>query len=357
MRRVNPDMIVVARESRELTQGQLAAKLSLGQPTLSKYETGTLVVSDEHLAALAIALEYPEEFFFQQDQVRWVGSGCMYNRKRQSLTTTEYKRLLARVNVLRLSIWRLLQSVEIEAENHFVRMDLAEYGTPERVANTIRQMWNLPPGPIGNLTRAIESAGGLVMKCEFGTTTLDAFAQWPSGMPPLFFVNRSAPPDRYRYTLAHEIGHTIMHGVPSATMEREADLFAAEFLMPKREIRPHLARPFTLQKAAELKTHWRVAMSALIRRAHDLGTISPSHDRALMTQMSRHGFRLNEPVSLDAEEPSIINAVIDVHLHDHGYTLHELSKVALLNERDFVRCYPPPPRADIPTRPHLRAIK
>ena len=357
MTKVNPEMIVVAREARELTQEKLASLLSLAQATLSKYETGALSVSDEHLHALAKVLKFPEEFFAQEDQVRWVGSGCMYNRKRQSLTATEYRRLLARVNILRLSIWRLLRSVEIEAENKFVRMDLAEFGTPEKIAIHTRQMWNLPPGPVVNLTRAIEAAGGLVLKCDFGTTKLDAFAQWPSGMPPLFFVNKGAPPDRYRYTLAHEIGHIVMHANPSATMEREADQFAAEFLMPKREIKPHFARPFNLQKAAELKTYWKVAMSALIRRAHDLGMISDSYYRGLITQMSRHGYRLSEPVALDPEEPSIIQSVIDLHLGQHGYTIQELSKLALLNEDDFARFYPPRPTQERPMRPHLRAIK
>lgn len=357
MNKVNPDMIVIARESRELTQEALAAGLSIKQATLSKYETGMLSVSEEHRSALARLLEYPEEFFSQEDQVRWVGSGCMYNRKRQSLTATEYRRLLARVNVLRLSIWRLLKTVEIETENQFIRMDLAEYGTPEKIAAVVRQMWNLPPGPIGNMTRAIEAAGGLVLKCDFGTTKLDAFAQWPSGMPPLFFVNKSAPPDRYRYTLAHEIGHIVMHGVPAVTMEREADQFAAEFLMPKREIKAHFSRPFNLQKAAELKVYWKVAMSALIRRAHDLGMISASYYRALMTQMSRHGYRLNEPVPLAPEEPSIIQSVLDVHRHEHGYSTQELSRLALLNEQDFARYYLATPQAEGSQKPHLRAVK
>lgn len=176
-------------------------------------------------------------------------------------------------------------------------------------------------------------------------------------MPPLFFVNKSAPTDRYRYTLAHEIGHIVMHGDPVVTMEREADQFAAEFLMPKREIKAHFSRPFNMQKAAELKVYWKVAMSALIRRAHDLGMISASYYRALMTQMSKHGYRLNEPVPLAPEEPSIIQAVINVHRHEHGYTAQEISKLALLNERDCARYYPPPPSLDGPQKPHLRSVK
>jgi Zn-dependent peptidase ImmA (M78 family) len=174
-------------------------------------------------------------------------------------------------------------------------------------------------------------------------------------MPPLFFVNRSAPPDRYRYTLAHEIGHIVMHAMPSVAMEKEADQFAAEFLMPRREIRTHFARPFTLQKAAELKPHWKVAMSALIRRAHDLDMISDRYYRGLMTQMSRHGYRLHEPVALDPEEPSIVQAVIDVHTNAHGYSIQELANLALLSVDDFNRYYPPPP--ELAAKAHLRAVK
>ena len=355
MKSVNPEMLIVARESRGLTQSALAGIASISQATLSKYETGTTPVSDEHLAILEKKLEYPAAFLQQEDPIRWVGSGCMYNRKRQALTATEYKRLLARTNVLRLGIWRLLRSIEIDAENRFVHLSLAEYGTPEKVAVLTRQLWNLPPGPIFNLTTAIESCGGIVVRCDFGTAKLDAFAQWPTGMPPIFFVNQDAPPDRYRYTLAHEIGHIVMHDFPTADMEREANLFAAEFLMPKRDIRSHLVRPFTLQKAAELKSHWKVAISALIRRAHDLGTISASHYRMLMTQMSKLGFRTREPVPLDSEEPSVLANVIGVHCVEHRYSLAELSRIALLNEGDFARLFPMPDRGTKPNQ--LRVLK
>lgn len=355
---VNPEMLVVARESRGLTQEALyeLTQRAIKQATISKYETGVLPVSDEHLSILVKALDYPEQFFLQDDPVRWVGSGCMYNRKRQSLTATEYKRLLARTNVLRLSIWRLLRTIEIDVENKFIHLSLMEYGTAEKIAQLVRQLWNLPPGPIVNLTTAIESSGGIVIKSDFGTSKLDAFAQWPVGMPPMFFVNQNVPPDRYRYTLSHEIGHIVMHEHPTADMEREADIFAAEFLMPRHDIRSHLVRPFTLQKAAELKRHWRVAMSALIRRAHDLGTISATHYRMLMTQMSKHGFRTKEPVPLDPEEPSVLADVMATHVNEHHYSISEIARVAMLSPDDLLKLLPYP--EDKHSRPnHLRILK
>ena len=45
-----------------------------------------------------------------------------------------------------------------------------------------------------------------------------------------FFVNTEIPGDRLRWTLAHEIGHVVMHLMPSPDQEKEADRFAAERL-------------------------------------------------------------------------------------------------------------------------------
>ncbi len=59
-------------------------------------------------------------------------------------------------------------------------------------------------------------------------------------MPPLFFINVTIPADRVRFSLAHEIGHIVVHQLPTDDMEREADRFAAEFLMPESAVRPDL---------------------------------------------------------------------------------------------------------------------
>jgi Zn-dependent peptidase ImmA (M78 family) len=43
-----------------------------------------------------------------------------------------------------------------------------------------------------------------------------------------------------RWTLVHEIGHILMHRFPTDNMEREADEFAAEFLLPAKDVKPQL---------------------------------------------------------------------------------------------------------------------
>jgi Zn-dependent peptidase ImmA (M78 family) len=45
------------------------------------------------------------------------------------------------------------------------------------------------------------------------------------------------PGDRERLTLAHEVGHVVMHHLPTEEdPEDEANLFAATFLMPADDI-------------------------------------------------------------------------------------------------------------------------
>ena len=54
-------------------------------------------------------------------------------------------------------------------------------------------------------------------------------------------INSRVPTDRKRMTLAHELGHIVMHSEPihlSKQSEEEAMRFAAEFLMPAHLIRP-----------------------------------------------------------------------------------------------------------------------
>ena len=337
----NPQMLTLARESRGLTQGDLARLVGVSQGKISKYESGILNVSSDDIKVLAKQLDYPPDFFTQQDPVRGAGSSCLYHRKRQSMPVQELRRIQAEINVIRLQVARLLRGAEIETENKFYRMDIDDYeNSAEEVARLVRRAWGLPVGPVNNLVSAVEDAGGIVFRYSFGTRKLDAVSQWLPGMPPLFFVNADIPADRLRFTLAHEIGHVIMHRVPTENQEQEADRFAAEFLMPEAEIGPHL-RPISVQKAAALKPYWKTSMAAIIKRSFDLGFIGEAYYRKLFTQLSRLGYRTNEPVTVPDEEPATMREIVEVHLHDHKYSVSELSRLVRAVEHNFRRLYLP----------------
>jgi Zn-dependent peptidase ImmA (M78 family) len=83
--------------------------------------------------------------------------------------------------------------------------------------------------------------------------------------------------DRSRLSLAHELGHIVMHTAPDddEKMESAAHRFAAAFLMPASDIKPYLISP-RLSTLRRVKAYWRVSIKALIKRAFDLALITPS---------------------------------------------------------------------------------
>ncbi len=200
MRRAfNSEMLVLARESRGHLQKEFAELSGLSQGEISKIESGLRIPASSLIEKFSNLLQYPKQFFFIEDSMKGSTSTCVYYRKRQSAGVAVIRRALAIANVRRIQISRLLLagSAELEA-NAFVRMDVEANGGPERIAEVVRATWKIPPGPVVDVIRSIEDAGGLVFKCDLGTTKIDALSQWPQGLPPMFFVNDCIPADRMR---------------------------------------------------------------------------------------------------------------------------------------------------------------
>jgi Zn-dependent peptidase ImmA (M78 family) len=173
---------------------------------------------------------------------------------------------------------------------------------------------------------------------DLDTPKIDAVSQRADGLPPIFFLDRSKPADRCRYTLAHELGHIVMHRTPNTNAEEEADRFAAEFLMPGAEIRADL-RNLTIARAAALKLRWRASMQAIIRRAKDTGAISVSSYQSLCVRISQLGYRKNEPNPIEPEAPKMLRRIMDLYMADRKYTVAELSAAMLCDEQEFRRTF------------------
>lgn len=342
-KKINLDMIRLARESRGLNQSELARMLSVSQGKVSKIESGLLEASDDMLSNLSRALDYPEHFFAFDDAVYGAGiSGIsvLYHRKRQSLSNKIIEKIHAQINIRRIHLARLLKAVELK-NNHFQHYDVDEYdGKVDYIANAVRASWLLPNGPIKNLTKAIEDAGGIVIEFDFGTKSVDAISQWLPDLPPLFFINKNAPGDRLRFSLAHELGHIFMHRTPNPHMEMEADRFAGEFLLPKQEISSSL-NYITLPKLANLKPYWKVSMGAILHRASDLDKITKRQYQYLWVQMGKAGYRLREPAELDIpkEKPTLLQELVNTYRNKLNYSLAELSTLLGMHEHEIKTIY------------------
>ena len=336
----NKDMMCLARELRAMSQEQLAEALNISQSKISKFESGNLVPNDDELQRMSErdVLDVPVEFFFHPGPRRAMGSSCIFHRKKQSTRVKDLRTLHAQFAYLRIQVEELLSKIDFHAEIRIHRIDIDAFDDDaEQIAEIVRRSWGLPSGPIANLTEAIERAGGIVIKTAFEVDDVDAMSYWPDGLPPIFFVNAKKPGDRLRFSLAHELGHLVMHNVPTGDMESQADRFASALLMPRTVIGPELSGRLSIQKLAAMKPRWLVSIQALVRCAFDIEAITERQYRNTMMQISKLGWRKNEPLPVKPESPSTLAAVIRAYQEKLGYSLEDLARLTVTKRHAFER--------------------
>jgi Zn-dependent peptidase ImmA (M78 family) len=251
-----------------------------------------------------------------------------------------------------MNVETLLRSWD-DTEMDFPSFPIDDFdANPRKIARTVRAMCQLAPGPISSMTKAIEGAGGIIIDCDFETRHIDGFSRRRADLPPLFFMNRQLAPDRWRWTLAHELGHVVMHWLsdPDKDMEREADSFAGEFLMPAAEIKPQLVN-LSFHKLAGLKRYWKVSMQATLMQAWELQVITDRQRRYMFMQLSKAGYRLREPEQLDPprEPAELLPAIIDFHRKTLGYSDDDLGYALAISKDDLYQWY-------LPQGPRLRLV-
>ncbi|WP_336758553.1 XRE family transcriptional regulator [Aeromonas hydrophila] len=339
---IRPEMIELRRRMLGLSQTELAARVGIVQGTLSKIEQGLKPVTIEQTLLFAEALSCHPSFFSLPERLYGgpISANPMY-RKKASVGLKVLDRLLAEMNVRIGHIRKLMQFVDYRPELPLPFYDLDDYeGDPTKIAENVRRAWYMPNGPVRNLVEWLERAGIIIVECDMDDAGLSGVSYHIHGLPPLIFINKNQPMDRYRFTLAHELGHLVMHKIPNPNMEEEANMFAAELLMPSREIAPYL-QDLTIEKAAYMKPFWRVSMAALIYRAKVLNQISSGQYEYIWRQMSARRYRINEPVQLEqlGESPSLMPELFKQMKEDMEYSPDEITQVLGLHYSELNQLY------------------
>lgn len=352
-------MLRLARQRKGLRQTSAARLLGIRQNLLSRMENGLVDISDEFLDIAESIYELPKTFFCQNDKV--LGAPLSIHpmwRRKADVTIKEMDMVVAELNIRAMHLRRLLEGIEIDNPTEIPRLDIDQYEDPEKIADLVRRYWKIPNGPISNLTTLVESAGAIVCHSRMGGASISGVSFSAPGIPPIIMLNNDQPSDRMRYTLAHELGHLVMHRFPSAAMEGEANDFASALLMPAFDIRPYFNhRRIDLALLASMKPEWRASMQALLMRATSLQCLSKNQAQYLWKQISAIRIKLREPPELDfpREEPIVISKIIQEHIDSLGYSKSDLASILNIHEKDFTSMYPidvPPKR-----RPRLTLLR
>ena len=339
----------MARLAAGKTQSSLATEIDVSQAFLSKLEDGLKPdVPRKVVESLADSTGYPVDFFFREGARRSMSEELF--RKTKSVGAKVLSRADALVNIKRLEIEILLPKVELETRDRPEWEPEDFSGGPREIARRLRHLWRLSQGPIENVIELLEDCGCVVIYFDFGTPKIDGLTMFAADGTPLVFLNPQFPVARLRATAAHELGHVIMHRVPSAEAEEEAWQFAQEFLMPEAEIRSSLY-PINLDKLIAQKRKWRVSMQMILRWAKNLGVLKESYYKYLMTQISKRGWRKLEPFDDEwpREEPTLLEEIVRYHLDDLSYSAAELRAALAANIETFEVDY-------LGSRPSLRVV-
>jgi Zn-dependent peptidase ImmA (M78 family) len=279
-------------------------------------------------------------------------------RGKADVSARDIDMITAELNVRLMHLRVFLENVDFNAQLTIPHLDIERYESPEKVAAVVRAHWRLPRGPIRNLTRVMEQAGIIVADSDFHGAGVSGVTFAVPGRPPIVLFNRDHPADRIRFTLAHELGHLVMHQFPTPEMEDEANRFASAFLLPPEDMKEaFLGRRITLELLASMKKEWKVSMQSLLMTAQKLKVVSDNQARYLWQQISVRGWRTKEPASIDFPHdlPTVLPTIIKAHLDDLGFEPNELLQMSRVFHKDFATMYGDF-RSDRPTRPRLRIV-
>jgi Zn-dependent peptidase ImmA (M78 family) len=202
----------------------------------------------------------------------------------------------------------------------------------ENFASLTREALRLAPDkPIPHLTRSLERAGIAAAPIvltdfdagELGSTGHHFGVSYWGGIGEIALIGYfpGEQGDRDRFTMAHELGHLVLHTFRPHCQdaEGEANRFAAALLVPRDRAITDISERLSLAGFARLKATWGLSIQALIMRGSALGLIGEVRKRSLFVQLSQQGWRKHEPVLVGQERPLLLWTLLSRRFGDRPY--------------------------------------
>lgn len=296
------ERIKQARMAAGLSLRDLADQADISAMAISKYERDENTPSSGVLLALAKALGVRTEYFFRQVHVSL--QEVSY-RKHPDLPEKEKARVLAEVHD-QLERWLELEgfipttwAIPFKLPKNLPAR-VRSFDEIEDVAIAIREVWNLGLNPILDLIDTLESHGIKVFAVAFDADKkFDGLSAKADGKL-VVVVGKDWPGDRQRFTLAHELGHLVLHDRLAKGLNEESAChrFAGAFLVPKPQVEKALGKSRTWLEPQELmllKHEWGLSMGGWTYRAFDNDILPKSRMQVLWNHFREHSWDKVEP--------------------------------------------------------------
>ena len=171
--------------------------------------------------------------------------------------------------------------------------------------------------PIGDIVDLMESAGIKIKASEFALKKFFGFSVSAADGGPAIVVNagKEVTVERKIFTVAHELGHLLLHpqaydpakSTESESEEKQANRFAAHFLMPQRAFQKKMDESYGLgfvEKVLHIKRFFGVSYQSVLYRLAEMGVaeykdLYMKFNRFYQNQFSKHLKTTQEPAGLE----------------------------------------------------------
>jgi Zn-dependent peptidase ImmA (M78 family)/DNA-binding XRE family transcriptional regulator len=336
--KLNPVHLREIRIVRGYTLESLAKLLGVTKQAVSKYENGLASPSPEIIEKMINVLKIPRSYLTKEEIITRSSICPLFFRTKKS--TRNYEIDFAAIQVkwayeLVTELYKFLGE-----KKQIVDIPYFEPGTdiPQK-AEILREYWNLGSGPVDNLTGLLEGKGFIILAIN-SSKIIDAYSQIIDGIPFIILNKLRGSAVRWRFDLAHELGHFILHQYVTDKdlndpemfdrIEREADLFAGSFLMPEESFRNSIVSD-RLDYFKSLKKEWKVSIAAMIYRCGQLQIFDDKKTARLQKQLSKRKWRSYEPLDneISYEMPKKVISLIKENINDTNQAFDFLNRVRL----------------------------
>lgn len=269
------------------------------QTRLEQSEVADLEVAD--VKRLADVLRFPVEFFATRPVSRVEPSQLLFRAPKS--TTVAERQYLAQFAA---GVGDFLETLNARWQLPPVKLPDLRHGTDlVEAARKVRARLGVElDAPIRHLTYDVERCGvPVVLRLRRSKSTGDL--EWGSpeqprekhigystrvgefSERPLIALRAVESWERTRWTVAHEVGHLVLHadGVSSEDQEEQASRFASELLAPTAAVAAEVPQIPSLMNLVPLKMKWGVSIGALVRHLHDSDLIDPRRYEMLSRQL------------------------------------------------------------------------
>jgi Zn-dependent peptidase ImmA (M78 family) len=276
----NPGRLKSARllAGLSLREVEEALHFKVTYSSINKYEKGLMKPDNGTLLLLAEILKVTPAYFLEQNIVEL---GEISFRKKSTMTATEVAMIKEKTKdkVERYIEAERLLDVSPKFFNPIAGKQIKVAARAEELADIVRKEWCLGMDPISNVIEMLEEHGVKVIEIN-APGKFDGLCTFVDNGIPVVVINDSFTIERKRFTALHELGHLMMRINADDHRETEGAChrFAGAILLPATVLKKAIGEQrskLSLGELISLKEEYGISVQATMRRALDLGIVSP----------------------------------------------------------------------------------